>query len=76
MPGNITLKKDLCVFSFSMVVTMDQYTRHYVNESGVCENGPVYRASFSMQSGKVIGSFIRGLFRFVKHLLYSGAKAV
>ena len=26
--------------------------------------------------GKAIGSFFRGLFRFVKPLLYSGAKAV
>jgi len=29
-----------------------------------------------MQRGNGIGSFFRGLFRFVKPLLYSGAKAV
>jgi len=29
-----------------------------------------------MQRGNGIGSFFRGLFRFVKFLLYSGAKAV
>ena len=38
--------------------------------------GPVYRASFWVQSGNGIRSFFRGLFRFVNSLLYSGAKAV
>ena len=37
--------------------------------------GPVYRASFRVQRGNGIGSFFRGLFRFVKPL-YSGAKAI
>jgi hypothetical protein len=59
---------------------MDQYTRYYVNQSGGCGGGggigPVYRASFRVQSGNGLGSFFRGLFRFVKPLLYSGAKAV
>ena len=47
-----------------------------LNQSGVGEIGPVYRASFRVQRGNGIGSFFRGLFRFVKPLLYSGAKAV
>jgi len=56
---------------------MDRYTRYYVNQSGGGgEIAPVYRASFRLQRGNGIGSFFRGLFRFVKHLLYSGAKAV
>lgn len=56
---------------------MDRYTRYYVNQSGSGnEIGPVYRASFRVQRGNGIGSFFRGLFRFVKPLLYSGAKAV
>jgi len=56
---------------------MDRYTRYYVNQSGgVGEVGPVYRASFRVQRGNGIGSFFMGLFRFVKPLLYSGAKAV
>ena len=57
---------------------MDRYTRYYVNQSGGGggEIGPVYRASFRMQRGNGIGSFFRELFRFVKPLLYSGAKAV
>ena len=38
--------------------------------------GLVYRASFRVQRGNGIGSFFRGLFRFLKSLLYSGAKAV
>ena len=55
---------------------MDRYTRYYANQSGGGEIGPVYRASFRVQSGNVIGYFFRGLFRFVKPLLYSGANAV
>jgi len=56
--------------------TIDRYIRYYVNQSGSREIGPVYRASFRVQIGNVIGSFFRGLFRFIKSLLYSGAKAV
>ena len=55
---------------------MDQYTRYYVNQSGGGDIGPVYRASFRTQRGNGIGSFFRGLVRFVKPLLFSGAKAV
>ena len=56
---------------------MDQYTRYYVNQSGGGSGiGPVYRASFRVQRSNGLGSFFRGLFRFVKPLLYSGAKAV
>ena len=58
-----------------MVVTMDRYTRYYVNQSGGGEIGPVYWANFCMQRGNGIGSFFRWLFRFVKPLLYSGANA-
>jgi hypothetical protein len=55
---------------------MDRYTRYYVNQSGGGgEVGLVYRDSFRFEMGNGIGSFFRGLFRFVK-LLYSGAKAV
>jgi len=50
---------------------MDQYTRYYVNQNGG-GIGPVYRASFRVQRGCCLGSFFRGLFRFVKPLLYSG----
>jgi len=53
-----------------MLVTMDRYTQFYVNLNGGGEIGPVYRDSFRMQSGNGIGSFFRGLFRFVKRLLY------
>ena len=55
---------------------MDQYTQYYINHSGGGDIGPVYRASFRVQRGNGIGSFFRGLFRFVKPLLYSGAKAI
>jgi len=63
--------------NLSLLVTMDRYTRYYLNQSGGGgEIGPVYRASFRKQRGGGIGSFFRGLFRFVKPLLFSGAKAV
>ena len=55
---------------------MDRYTRYYVNQSDGGKIGPVYRASFRLQRGNGIGSFFRGLFRFVKPLLYSGVKVV
>jgi hypothetical protein len=55
----------------------EDYTRYYMNQSGGGGDiGDVYRASFRTQRGNGIGSFFRGLFRFVKPLLYSGAKAV
>ena len=46
---------------------MDQYTRYYVNQSGGGgggggEIGPVYRASFRVQRGNCIGSFLEGFF--------------
>ena len=59
-----------------MLVIMDPYTRCYANQSGGGEICPVYRASFRVQWGNGIGSFFRVLFRFVKLLLYSGAKTV
>jgi hypothetical protein len=61
-----------------LLVTLDRYTLYYVNQigSGSGEIGPVYRASFRVQIGNGIGPFFRGLFHFVKPLLYSGAKAI
>ena len=54
---------------------MGPYTRYYVDQSSV-EIGPVYRAIFKVQRGNRIGSLFRGLFRFAKPLLYSGARAL
>ena len=62
--------------NLGLSVTMYRYTRYYVNESGGGENGPVYRASFRVNRGNGIGSFLRELLRFVKRLLYSGANAL
>jgi len=50
--------------------------RYYVPAYHNYNWSPVYRACFRMQRGNGIGSFFRGLFRFLKPLLYSGAKAV
>jgi hypothetical protein len=56
---------------------MDHYTRYYVGQSGGGGNiGLLYKASFRVHRGNGLGSFFRGLFRFVKPLLYLGAKAV
>jgi hypothetical protein len=55
---------------------MDRFTRYYVNQSGIGEIGPVYRASFMVQRGNGIGYFFRGLIRFVRTLLFSGEKAI
>ena len=55
---------------------MDRYERYYINRSSGGENGPVYRTSFRIQRYNGMGSFFRGLFRFVKTLLYSVAKVV
>jgi len=55
---------------------MDRYTRYYVNQRCGGEIGAVYKSSFRVLGGNGIGSFFRGLFRFVKPLLYSGSKAV
>jgi len=56
---------------------MNRYTLYHVNQSGGGgEVGPDYTASFRVQSCNGIGSFFRGIFRFVKPLLNSGAKAV
>jgi len=43
-----------------MLVTMDRYTRYYVNQSGGGEIGPVYRASFRMQRVTVYGPSSEG----------------
>ena len=52
-------KKSPRAINLSLSVTMDRYTRYYVNQSGGGEIGPVYRASFRVQRGNVIGS-LRG----------------
>jgi len=56
---------------------MDQYTRYYVNQSGGVGGGgigPVYKASFRVHRGNGLGSFIRGLFRFVKPYYIRGQR--
>ena len=82
----IDFKEVLSVIVFSMLVTMHRYTRYYANQSGGGggggdgggggEMGRVYRASIRVQTGNGRGSFFRGLYRFVKTMMYSGAKAV
>jgi hypothetical protein len=51
---------------------MDSYTRYYFEQSDGGGFGPVYR----VQIGHGIGPFFKGLFRFFKALLFSGAKTV
>jgi len=74
--GILHFKKFLSAINLSLSVKMDRYTRYYVIQSGGGDIGPEYRASFRMQRGNSIVSSFRGVFPFVKPLLYSGAKAV
>ena len=59
---------------------MDSLTAYYINQPGEGGFGdligPVYRGSFHVQQGHGIGSFLTGLFRMVRSILLSGAKAV
>jgi hypothetical protein len=41
-----------------------------MNHSCGGEIGPVYKGTFKAQRGRGIESFLKGLFRFVKPLLY------
>ena len=50
---------------------MDRYTRYYVNQSGSCEIGTVYRASFRVQRGNGIGSFLED-FRLLNLWIFRG----
>ena len=53
---------------------MDRPTPYYVSLSGGGDIGPFYRARFRLQRGNGKGNFFREPFRFVKLLLYSGAR--
>lgn len=57
---------------------MDPLTAYYVNQSGgrLGDLGPLYVGSPFVQRGEGIGSFLGGLFRMIKPVLFSGAKAV
>ena len=58
---------------------MDPLTAYYINQAGEGLGdliGPFYRGSFHVQQGHGIGSFLSGLFRMVRPILLSGAKAV
>ena len=69
-------KEVLNAINVNFSVKMNRYKRYCVNQSGDdgSEIGPVYRVSFRVQRGDGVGSFCRGLFRFVKPLLYSGQR--
>ena len=59
---------------------MDPLTAYYKNQAGAGGLGdligPLYKGSFHVQQGHGIGSFLSGLFRIVRPVLVSGAKAV
>jgi len=46
---------------FSIIVITDRYAQYYVNQSGGCEIGIVYRARFMMQRSNGMWSFFKGL---------------
>jgi hypothetical protein len=53
----------------------DRYYAYYAKQVGG-EIGPIYRAWYRIQKGRGIGSFLAGLWRFAKPLLFSGLKSV
>src|SRR5215469_948526 len=63
---------------------MDPLVTYYLHQAGQGSNrsggystiGPIYSTQPYLQRGHGIGSFLAGLFRFVRPILWSGAKAV
>lgn len=57
---------------------MDHLTAYYVNQSGgrLANFGTFYSGSPYVQEGGGIGSFLGGLFRMIRPVLFSGAKAL
>ena len=58
-----------------MAPVEDHYYAYYVKQAGG-EIGPIYTASYRIQRGRGIGSFLAGLWRFARPLIFSGLKAV
>jgi hypothetical protein len=58
-----------------MAPTAGRYFAYYAKQVGG-EIGPIYRASYRIQKGREIGSFLAGLWRSAKPLLFSGIKTV
>ena len=54
---------------------VDRYYNYYTRQVGG-EIGSIYRASYRVQKGRGIGSFLAGLWRFARPLLFSGLKTV
>jgi len=58
---------------------MDPLVHYYIHEAGRGKNngiGPVYATPLVLQRGYRIGSFLSGLLRVVRPIVWSGAKAV
>jgi hypothetical protein len=58
---------------------MDPYSQHFLSQTGGNYDftiGPVYRAGFSRQRGRGLGSIFRNILSFVTPLFKSGATAV
>src|SRR5215510_2446592 len=61
---------------------MNPFVSYYLNQAGRGHSGgyngigPVYSTTPLVQRGHGIGSFLSGLFRFVRPILCSGAKVV
>ena len=55
---------------------MDTLVKYYVRQAGGGDNGvgPIYTVPPFVQRGRGIGSFLSGLFRAVRPILWSGAK--
>lgn len=54
------------------------YTDYYLSQigSGLHDIGPLYSSPRFYQQGRGVGSFLGGVFKYLKPLLYSGLKAL
>jgi hypothetical protein len=58
------------------VTLLDKTTRYYNSLSGGVDIRSLYKASVRVQRKHGIGSFFRGLFRYVKPLFFSGTQGI
>jgi len=71
--------KSLVIISIVHFILMNPLVRYYIHQAGCGKNngiGSVYATPLVLQRGYGIGSFLSGLWRVVRPILWSGAKAL
>jgi len=54
-------------------VLVDPLVRYYLHQAGI---GPVYATPLALQRGYVFASFLSVVWRVIRHIFWSGAKAL